>query len=214
MRACAFLRVFRQWQSIRLQFEGCFWRSFYFTFKEVYFYIVFFFAHLKESVNYFKFERIKRSIRYLMYRLFPRRQNPHRLSLAIALGVFIALLPSLGLALFITVFLCAVFRLPKIPACVASFVGTPPTLIFFFWPISYKVGLFVLPKQTKNIDLVHKMASLNLNNFSDEMGLIWSQSQVHLWAFLLGTFIVSSVFAVLSYVGSRLYLARLQKKTM
>ena len=153
-------------------------------------------------------------MRYFMYRLFPRRQDPHRLSLAIALGVFVALLPSLGLALVFTVFLCAFFRLPKIPACVASFVGTPPTLIFFFWPISYKVGLFILPKQTKNIDLVHKMASLNLNNFSQEMALIWSESQVHLWAFLVGTLIVSFVFAFLSYAASRLYLVRLQKKTM
>ena len=65
-------------------------------------------------------------------RMFPVRQDALKVALSVFAGVFIGIWPTIGIAIILTIAFCALFRLPKIPGTVASFVANPVTQFGFF----------------------------------------------------------------------------------
>ena len=79
--------------------------------------------------------KYKRLSRIYYNRMFPRRQDAMRVAWSVAAGVFIGIWPTIGVAIILTVAFCALFRLPKVPGIVSSFVANPLTQFgFIFLP--------------------------------------------------------------------------------
>ena len=76
--------------------------------------------------------RYVRIFRVNFNRMFPVRQDALKVAFSVAAGVFIGIWPTIGVAILLTIAFCSVFRLPKIPGTVASFVANPLTQFGFF----------------------------------------------------------------------------------
>ncbi len=135
-------------------------------------------------------------------RLFALKDTPERISLAFALGVFLAFSPLLGLHLFLGVVLAFLFGLNRIALLLGIFVNNPWTLIPIYSAGTYLGGLLVgFPPRP------------NLPSF--DWQALWSSSfwlqLVSQWHILkpmmLGSFILSILVSAFSYV-TVLYLLR------
>jgi uncharacterized protein (DUF2062 family) len=139
--------------------------------------------------------------------LFPEGQSAFVVAASIFVGVFIAVLPTFGVALPLTVLATAFLRVPKGPGLIASFIATPPTLLFFFYPIAYLLGewLTVTHKSgTAMLTEVQELAPLSLSDLFTKA----DQTGTHVAAFLIGTLIVALFTAALVSAVCYLILTR------
>lgn len=118
-----------------------------------------------------------------------------KVGFSVAIGVFIGIWPTIGVAIILTVALCALFRLPKIPGTVASFVANPFTQFGFFYPAGYVLGCDILEPDRIGFDFLDRVEGLSFKNAPSVMADLWENASGHVLAFLLGITIVAAVFA-------------------
>ena len=144
-----------------------------------------------------------RTLRYYSYRLLPRHERSAKVATSVALGIWIAVLPTLGVALALTVLAAHIARVPKGPGLVSSFVATPPTLFLFFYPLAYfGVGLPLLRPRTLDFDFLGEVQKLTLSNAGEITARLWQDAQGHVIAFLVGVLVVATVSAALGFGAS------------
>jgi uncharacterized protein (DUF2062 family) len=154
-----------------------------------------------------------RSLRYALHRLFPRHESSRAVALSVALGIWIAVLPTLGVALLLTALAAHLTRVPKGPALVASFVATPPTLFFIFYPLAYfQIGLPLLKPPALSFDFLAEVKALTLVNAADAATRLWNDARGHVIAFLFGTLIVATISAALGYAVAYVTMERKLKR--
>lgn len=71
------------------------------------------------------------------------RGKPHEISLGMAIGVFIAITPTIPFHTVLAVALAALLRGSKLAAALGVWVSNPLTIPFFYYG-SYRLGRFVL----------------------------------------------------------------------
>ena len=71
------------------------------------------------------------------------RDKPHEISLGMAIGVFIAVTPTIPFHTVLAVALAALLRGSKLAAALGVWVSNPLTIPFFYYG-SYRLGRFVL----------------------------------------------------------------------
>jgi uncharacterized protein (DUF2062 family) len=71
------------------------------------------------------------------------RGKPHEISLGMAIGVFIAITPTIPFHTVLAVALAALLRGSKLAAALGVWVSNPLTIPFFYYG-SYRLGIFVL----------------------------------------------------------------------
>ncbi len=136
-------------------------------------------------------------ISYIYFnRMFPKRMDALQVALSVFLGVFIGIWPTIGVAIILTVAVCALFRLPKVPGVVASFVANPLTQFGFFYPAGYYIGRKILQPEKISFDFLEEIKGLSFRNVVEVISRLWNEASGHLLAFLLGITIVAFVFAV------------------
>ena len=147
--------------------------------------------------------RHKRLRRYYFHRLFPKHHDSFKVAFSIFLGVFIGVLPTLGIALILTVGVASLFKVPKIPGVVASFIAIPPTLFLFFYPTGYALGLWITKPPPVQFQFLEEIRRLSFSNFSSVIKHLWIDAREHLIAFSIGiaivAFITASIAAIISY---------------
>jgi uncharacterized protein (DUF2062 family) len=85
-----------------------------------------------------------RSTRYIGYRIVRLGGNPHGLALGLAIGIFVATLPIIGLQILAAVTLAWLLRANIAAALLGTFWANPITSPFI-WLASYGLGSLVLP---------------------------------------------------------------------
>lgn len=152
---------------------------------------------------------IKRTLRYYLHRLFPRHESSRSVALSVAIGIWIAVLPTLGIALGLTALAAHLARVPKGPSLVASFVATPPTLFFFFYPLAYfGVGLPLLSPPPAAFDFLEEIERITLVNAGEVGSRLWHDARGHVIAFLVGIVIVATITAALGYLLAHVVMER------
>lgn len=145
----------------------------------------------------------KRTARYFYHRLFPRHERSAPVAFSVFLGVFIGLLPTLGVALIITAIVAQLCRVPKGPGLLASFIAIPPTLFLFFYPLGYfAIGLPLVHPPRVDFDFLAEIERLNLMTVGDVASHLWRDARPHLFAFLVGMTVVAAVTGALSFVAT------------
>lgn len=140
--------------------------------------------------------RFKRISRVYFNRMFPKRMDAFLVSLSVFAGVFIGIWPTIGVAIILTVAVCALFRLPKVPGVVASFVANPLTQFGFFYPAGYFIGKKILQPAQISFDFLKEIEGVSFRNVTDVVSKLWNEAAGHLLAFLLGITIVAFVFGL------------------
>jgi len=145
----------------------------------------------------------RRTARYFYHRLFPRHERSLPVAFSVFLGVFIGLLPTLGIALVLTAIAAQLFRVPKGPGLLASFIAVPPTLFLFFYPLGYfVVGLPLMHPPSVDFDFLHEVQRMNLMNVGEISGHLWRDARGHLAAFLVGMTVVAGVTGALAFAAT------------
>lgn len=122
------------------------------------------------------------------------------MGISVALGIWIAVLPTLGVALALTLLAAQLARVPKGPGLLSSFVATPPTLFLFFYPVAYfKVGLPLLNPPPASVDFLAELQTLTLVNAGQVATHLWHDARGHVIAFLVGVSIVATLTAALGF---------------
>lgn len=141
-------------------------------------------------------QRLRLALERLYRALFPDGQSAFVIAASVFVGVFIAVMPTFGVCLPLTVFAAAFLRVPKGPALIASFIATPPTLLFFFYPLAYLLG----EKLTHGTEPAPR-ALAEVRAFAPapapDLFAIGEQAGAHVAAFLVGTLIVALLTAAL-----------------
>lgn len=140
--------------------------------------------------------RFKRISRIYFNRMFPKRMDAFLVSLSVFFGVFIGIWPTIGIAIILTVAVCALFRLPKVPGVVASFVANPLTQFGFFYPAGYFIGKKILQPAQISFDFLKEIEGVSFRNVTEVVSKLWNEAAGHLLAFLLGITIVAFVFGL------------------
>ena len=141
-------------------------------------------------------ENLKRHLARGYRALFPEGQSATVVAVSVFVGVFIAVMPTFGVALPLTVLATALCRVPKGPGLIASFIATPPTLLLFFYPLSYFLGETLTAKATAQVKALGETPEVAPLSVQDIFTL-WHEARSHVVAFLLGTLIVSLITAAL-----------------
>lgn len=143
---------------------------------------------------------LSRTLRYYLHRLFPRHERSVDVATSVALGIGIGILPTLGVALFLTALAAHLARVPKGPGLVASFVATPPTLFLFFYPLAYLgVGLPLVRPAPTSFDFLAEVQTLTLLNAGAVATHLWHDARDHVIAFLVGVCVVAAVTAGIGF---------------
>jgi uncharacterized protein (DUF2062 family) len=149
----------------------------------------------------FKSPKLSRAMSYYHHRMLPRKQQPHEVALAVALGVWIGVMPTIGVAILLTLPICHFMKLPKIPAVLGSMIANPLTQFTFFYPTGYFLGKVIMPPKT-DFDFLQRFSELSWSNLGEIVLQFLGEAKDHFFAFLLGMVIVSTIFAILFYFGT------------
>lgn len=147
--------------------------------------------------------RATRISRVYFNRLFPKRMDALEVALSVFVGVFIGVWPTIGVAIILTVALCALFKLPKVPGVISSFVANPVTQFGFFYPSGYFLGKKIWHPEAITFDFLEELKGLSFSNAIDVVSRLWNEAAGHVIAFLIGitivAFIFGSIFGIAAY---------------
>jgi hypothetical protein len=87
--------------------------------------------------------RIKRFAGWFYDRFVRFHGSPRQIAWGIALGIFVAMSPTMGIQMAIVIPLAAFFRISKLAAAAAVWVTNPATAPVIYW-LNYKVGASLL----------------------------------------------------------------------
>ena len=148
--------------------------------------------------------------RYMVLKILRLADNPHRVALGVAVGVFVSWTPLFGVHNLLIILLCWILGASILAGLAGSFVGNPWTLALMWWS-SYEIGQRVLG--LNHVKVLKVLESLTLDK-------LWAQ----LWPLLrdvflptlLGAGILGLITGALSYwlvlVMMKAYSARRAKR--
>ncbi|WP_294960296.1 DUF1015 family protein [uncultured Fibrobacter sp.] len=147
--------------------------------------------------------KYKRLSRIYYNRMFPRSQDALKVAWSVFIGVFIGVWPTIGFAIILTVAICALFRLPKVPGVIADFVANPVTQFGFFYPGGYYIGCKIYHPGKIAFDFLGEFERMSVRNCAVIVKNLWINAADHLIAFMIGITIMAAatgfVFFVLAY---------------
>jgi uncharacterized protein (DUF2062 family) len=156
-------------------------------------------------------KRKNKFLRFLEYKILHIDDTPHKIALGLAIGLFIAWTPLLGLHLLIVIFLSMLLRANKFAGLVSVWVSNVFTFFIIYYP-SYLVGRTVCEVFVRNEDMSEEQVSEIFNRLFAPANIItdiftkqywiqfWDLTKsigLELW---IGGFIIGGLVAVCSYV--------------
>ncbi len=167
------------------------------------------FKHTPIDRNESKYKRLSR----IYYnRMFPRRQDALKVAWSVFIGVFIGVWPTIGFAIILTVALCAVFRLPKVPGVIADFVANPVTQFGFFYPGGYYIGCKIYNPDTISFDFLGEFERMSIRNCVVILKNLWVNAADHLIAFMIGITIMAAATAFVFFAIAYFVVSYRKKK--
>jgi len=107
--------------------------------------------------------RVKRFARWFYNRFVRLHGSPEQIAWGTALGLFLAMSPTMGLQMAIAIPLAAFFKISKLAAAGAVWLTNPATAPFIYW-FNFKLGAKILGYPLK-AGFLADLAILNQNPF-------------------------------------------------
>ena len=144
--------------------------------------------------------KFREKVKSLYYSLILGRENPERIARGIAIGVFVAMSPFLGIHTVLCILFAIVLRGSKTAAVLGSLFCNPISLPLIFF-IDYEAGLFVLKAFKMNY------SHMILSDFKDFKIL---QQGLELFVpIVVGSIFLGTIFSIISYYFSKKYFTKI-----
>ncbi|MGL1934338.1 MAG: DUF2062 domain-containing protein [Fibrobacterales bacterium] len=164
-------------------------------------------------------EKVARAIRYYRYKLFPRNQRSFPVALSIFLGVWIGVMPTIGIAIALTILICKIIRIPIIPGVTASFIANPATQFPFFYPGGYAIGTAIVdPPPFEFLSIFQKISQgfsiTELSSYGETLGgfaSLATQNTHHFVSFMVGMTVLSTIIGGVCFFAALYYMENLKK---
>jgi len=99
-----------------------------------------------------------RKLRNWFVHLLHLDESAHRIALGVAIGVFVAFTPTIGLQMLLIFFLTSLFRVNVAAGVPMAWLTNPLTIpLIFYW--NYRVGCLLLGKPDSAVEEFHKTVS-------------------------------------------------------
>lgn len=150
---------------------------------------------------------MRRTLRIVWHSILHADDPPHRIALGVALGVFVALTPTLGLQMLIVVYLAWLLNANKVLGLPIVWITNPLTVVPIYFP-QYWVGAKLLG---------HTLEWEDWSSLGEDHGG-WLANMKHFWGFAtdiavplwVGSLIVATVFGVGTYLVMRQVVTRIR----
>jgi uncharacterized protein (DUF2062 family) len=129
--------------------------------------------------------------------------SPHKLSLAVTLGLLFGVFPFLGVTTILLAIISLVFRLNMVVIQISNYVAYPVQLLLYL-PF-LKAGKYL---GNMHEITVSNVFSIMKDNWVDGIGRLW---QIHLWA-IFAWFLISVPTGYLLYLFLKSWIKRLKPK--
>lgn len=139
---------------------------------------------------------------FVVHSILRAADSPHRLALGVAIGLFIALLPLVGIQMFIAAIACHPFKANKAVAMAMAWVSNPLTLVPVFLPC-YWLGCLMLGLDPIPYESFVAIFSPETGGFIASVTATWTAMLDIFLPLSLGCLVVATVFGVASYFISR-----------
>lgn len=96
--------------------------------------------------------RLRPALRFIKYRILHVDDSPERIARGLAVGLFVAYLPLMGIQMAVAWVAAAVLRANKVMAMLAAWVSNPATALFIYYP-SYRLGRWLLGIRTQKPEI-------------------------------------------------------------
>ena len=160
-------------------------------------------------------EKWRKAKRFVLLRVLHADDPPHALALGLAIGVFVAMTPTIGAQMVIAAAIAASFRANKILAMAAVWISNPVTMVQIYY-VNWRIGQHfvetgvvdgasaVQAQITKIVESIGGMSNLFFHLldkafWSEVLRLVWALG-IELW---IGSFLVGLVCALPSYAITR-----------
>ena len=144
--------------------------------------------------------KVFRKIRNYYYFLIKGRESPERIARGMAIGVFIAFSPFLGLHTLLCIFLSLIFNGSKTASLFGSFLFCNPISIPVIYFSEFEVGKYIMKIFKLEVDI------LTLSDFKHITfkALIEIGKSVFIPVFI-GSVVLGGIFAIIAYIFSKKY---------
>ncbi|MGL1903237.1 MAG: DUF2062 domain-containing protein [Fibrobacterales bacterium] len=167
-------------------------------------------------------EKITRAVRYYRYKLFPRDQQSFPVALSIFLGVWIGVMPTIGIAIALTVLVCKIIHIPVIPGVTSSFIANPATQFPLFYPGGYAIGTAIIdPPPFEFLTIFQKISQgfslTELQSYGETLrGLaaLASENTLHFVSFMVGMTVLATIIGGICFFASLYYMENLKKNRL
>ena len=157
--------------------------------------------------------KIKRNklFRYFEYKVLHIDDSPHKIALGLAIGLFVAWTPLLGLHIILAIALTMLLRANKFAALVSIWVSNVFTFFIIYYPC-YIVGKIVMGVFSPHDSMSKQQVSDALNKLFSPGNILTGFYSSEYWKHMLtllksigpelwvGCFLVGSIVAVISYL--------------
>ena len=157
-------------------------------------------------------ERWRNLKRFIVLRVLHANDPPHVLALGFAIGVFVAMTPTMGVQMIIAAAVAAAFRANKILSMAAVWISNPATMVQIYY-VNWRVGHYFVETSlvSGDSDVQRQIRSITesiggLSNlffhvldkafWSEVLRLVWALG-IELW---IGSFIVGVACALPGYL--------------
>lgn len=125
--------------------------------------------------------------------------TPHQIALGAAIGMFVALTPTVGiqmaLVLLIAMLTRSFFKFNKMAAIIAVYVSNPLTVVPLYW-FNYKIGTIYFPSTITKDEFAQLFEYHGLHEWWQSMTRLFVDLGVPL---LTGSFIVATIGGLVTY---------------
>ena len=137
--------------------------------------------------------------RFLKYRILHVDDTPHRIALSIALAIFMAWTPAIGLQTVGLLLLCLLFGANKLVGLPFVWVSNPATLMPIYYP-NYLFGRWILNSPTKEIKW--GAALTGPDTWWRKIQNWWELTNEIVWPLWVGSLLIGLALGAIVYVGA------------
>jgi hypothetical protein len=137
-----------------------------------------------------------------IYRLLREKDPPHRIALGLALGIFVGMLPIMGIQMAVVAILALPFRANIKAGVIGVWISNPLTFIPLYYA-NYRFGLlFLASRETDQAAFSRALEAASRWDWGDVGASLWrlfdfgAEILVPLW---LGSGILATVFGIPTY---------------
>lgn len=148
---------------------------------------------------------MRRLKRFFVYRVLHVDDTPHRIALGVAIGVFVAWTPTIGLQMILTVLLAAAFRANRVVGVPFVWISNPLTIGPIYGP-NFLLGKFLLGGDYHAPDFRQAMTASGSwwgQTFVNGLVAWWTATWDALEPLWLGSLVVGLLLGVIAYFSMR-----------